>query len=899
MKKINKTIIIAATMVAMQFIAACTSVRTEKHKVVNMRCEYMENPLGIDTGTPRLSWQMQDDARGAVQTAYQLVVGTDPAVVGRGEGDLWNTGKVNSGAMLVNYDGTDLQPFTKYYWSVRIWNEKEKPGAFGDVASFETGMMDPGNWQAQWISDSEDIDLKPAPWFRKEFTVDKEVASARVYIASAGLHELYLNGEKVGNERLTPAYTRFDRRVLYITRDVTSLLQEHGNAMGVLLGNGWYNHQSTAVWYFDKAPWRGRPKFMLELHLNYKDGTKEVISSSASWKTALSHVVQNSIYTGEHIDNRRYQEGWDRYGFNDRAWKNAIPVKAPTGNIVAEVMPPIRSVETIRPRSLKKIDDQTWLFDLGRNIAGVTELKVSGEVGTVIRVKHGEQLGEDGRINLSGLEVHYRPTDDSDPFQTDIYTLRGDGEEIFMPHFNYKGFQYVELTSSRPIVLTKESLTGHFMHSDVEQVGFIRTSDTLLMKIWEATNNSYLSNLFGYPTDCPQREKNGWTGDPLNAVETGLYNFQSIKIFEKWLDDHRDEQRADGVLPAIIPTSGWGYDWANGPDWTSTIAVLPWFFYLYNGDTRILEENYGAIKRYVDHLSEINPDHLTDWGLGDWVPIKSVSNLELSSSIYFYVDALILSKIAGLMDEDEDAARYKVLAGQVKEAINAKFLDREKGIYASGFQTEMSLPLFWGVVPDELIQTVANHLAESVKQNGTQMDVGLLGSRAILNALSENGYPELAWQLASSKEFPSWGWWIVNGATTLYENWDLDAATGLSMNHIMFGDISAWYYKSLGGIRVDEQYPGFKHFILKPHFVEGLNDFSASHKGPYGEIVSAWKRTGDGVAYSVQVPANSSATLTLESGEVSGPSTEDINVTHGDGLTVIDLPAGSWTFTVH
>ena len=880
-------------------LAACTAERAGSYEVINLKCEHMEEPLGIDTGIPRLTWQMADEGQGARQTAYQVIVGTDLEAVRQGSGDSWNNEKVDSDAMLVNYDGSELQPLTKYYWTVRIWNEKNKPSKLPEVASFETGMMDAGNWHAEWISDSEDIDLKPAPWFRKEFSIEKEVASARAYVASAGLHELYINGERVGDARLTPAYTRFDRRVLYVTRDVTSLLQQQGNAIGVLLGNGWYNHQSVAVWDFHTAHWRAHPKFMMEVHLTYRDGTKEVISSSTDWKTSPSHVVFNSIYTGEHIDNRLYQKGWNSVDFNDTDWKNVIKVKAPTDNIVAEVMPAIKNIKAIAVKNFTKIDDQTYVYDLGQTFAGVTELRVSGERGTVIRLKHGEQVYDNGRVDLSDLEVHYRPTDDSDPFQTDIYTLSGEGEERFMPHFNYKGFQYVEVTSNKPVSLTRESLIGYFMHSDVEQIGFIHSSDTLLVKIWEATNNSYLSNLYGYPTDCPQREKNGWTGDPLNAIEMGTFNFNSIKIFEKWMDDYRDEQRSDGVLPAIIPTAGWGYHWANGPDWTSTIAIIPWFFYLYNGDIRILEENYDRIKLYLDHLSEISPEHLTDWGLGDWVPIKSVSSVELTSSVYFYTDAVLLSKIAGVLGEKEDAEKYRALAGKVKDAINEKFLNREKGIYASGFQTELSLPLFWDVVPEEMIEKVAYNLAKTVKENGTQLDVGLLGSRAILNALSENGYPDLAWQLASRSEFPSWGWWIVNGATTLYENWDIDAESDLSMNHIMFGDISAWYYKTLGGIHADERHPGFKHIILKPNFVDGLNDFRASHNGPYGEIISEWEKAEGEITYSVKIPANSSATLYLDEDEISGPVQPDHEVTESGGLKKFSLPAGVYEFIIH
>jgi len=497
-----RIVIVIASIAVLQLFSACVGGSSVKHKVVNLKCEHMVNPLGLDTHNPRLNWQMVDVSQGARQTAYQILVGKDKESVSRGKGDCWDSGKVDSDKMLVVYSGEVLEPFTKYYWTVRIWNEKDKQADAREIATFETGMMSADNWQANWISDSKDIDLKPAPWFRKEFSIEKNVVSARAYIASAGLHELYINGEKVGDARLTPAYTRFDKRVLYLTHDITSLLKKNNNIVGVLLGNGWYNHQSTAVWYFDKAPWRAHPKFMMELHLTYSDGTIEIIPTSTNWKTSLSHVVFNSIYTGEHIDNRLYKKGWNQTGFNDDDWNNAIEVEAPTDNIVAEVMPAIKNIEPVAAKGFWKIDSQTYAYDMGMTFAGVTKLKVSGERGTVIRVKHGEQIDENGRIDLSDLEVHYRPTDDSDPFQVDIYTLSGEGEEVFMPHFNYKGFQYVEVLSSKPITLSKGSLIGYFMHSDVEQIGFIHTSDTITNKIWEAANNSYLSNLYGYPTDC-------------------------------------------------------------------------------------------------------------------------------------------------------------------------------------------------------------------------------------------------------------------------------------------------------------------------------------------------------------------------------------------------------------
>ena len=488
---------------------------------------------------------------------------------------------------------------------------------------------------------------------------------------------------------------------------------------------------------------------------------------------------------------------------------------------------------------------------------------MKGQEGTVVKVRHSERLYENGYTDLSNIDVHYRPTDDKDPFQTDIYTLIGKGEEVFMPHFNYKGFQYVEVISNKPLEFKREDLTGYFMHSDVPPIGEISSSNPVLDKIWTATNNSYLSNLFGYPTDCPQREKNGWTGDALIAVETGLYNFDGITIYEKWMADHRDEQQPNGVLPSIIPSNGWGYEWGNGPDWTSTISIIPWNVYLFYGDTKILKDNYEAVVRYVDHITAISHDDLTDWGLGDWVPVKSKASVELTSSCYYYADVMILSKMAKLLGHADDHQKYSTLGVKIKTAFNNKFLKKETGLYGSGIQTELCVPLYWGLVPDEMKENVASNLAKRVVADGSHLDVGLLGTKAILNALSENGYADLAYTLASQESYPSWGWWIKNGATTLYENWPIDAASDISMNHIMFGEIGAWMYKGLGGIKPDLEQPGFKNVILKPNFVKGLDQFSAKHTGPYGEIISSWKKVGKEIIYDVEIPPNSSASLQL------------------------------------
>lgn len=873
-----------------------TSCSGKKNSIVlmDLRTEHLVAPLGLDTPKPRFSWKIASKSQVKRQKAYHITVGTDPVAVANGLGTYWN-GQNESDSTLLTYRGKPLKPNTKYYWGVQIMADDGR-NSNTVVSSFETGIMDTMDWKGNWITDVEDIDLRPAPYFRKEFVPKQKVAKARAYITAAGLYELYMNGQKVDRHWLDPIYTRFDRRNLYVTHDVTSLFQHDRVAIGVLLGNGWYNHQSTAVWNFHEAGWRKRPRFLMNIHVWYADGSSEVLTTDKTWKTMLGPVVFNSIYTAEHYDARLELPGWNKVGYDDFGWKNALEVEAPSKLVTAQTMPPITG-EKLNFATMDKRSDQRYIFDLGRNISGVTELEIQGEKGTEIRVTHAEQLDSMYNLDLSNINVHYRPKDSLIPFQTDIYTLKGGGKEIFRPRFNYKGFQYVEVKSDGPINLSLENITAHFIHSDVKSVGRIHTSNETINKIWKATNASYLSNLVGYPTDCPQREKNGWTGDAHINIETGLYNFDAIGVYEKWMDDHLDEQQQNGILPSIIPTwGGWGYDWGNGPDWTSTIAIIPWELYQFYGDDRALDKMYGPLKKYVDHITSISYDGgLTNWGLGDWVPVKSVTPKEFTSSIYYYVDAMILAKAAQHFGKDNDYLQYTRLAENIKKAINTKYLHHETGVYGNGFQTQLSAPLYWGVVPDSLQQKVADRLATEVKKTH-HIDVGLLGTKTILGALSQNGYADLAFLLASQETYPSWGWWIKRGATTLYENWNIDASSDLSKNHIMFGAISAWFYKGLGGILPDPDSPGFKNFILKPNFVNGLTHFDAEFQSRYGLIVSKWQKQGNHVEYYCEVPPNSTATLYIKGDKVRLDNKE--LPTTGNTIHTIQLATGFYTFLI-
>ncbi len=845
-------------------VAALMSVIVKADLVVgDLRVEHLETPLGLDAKNPRFTWRMQSDLRGVHQSAYRISVGTDSAAVASGQADMWEF-KETSPRVLLRYQGKPLKPQTAYFWQVCITDSEGRVATSG-VERFETGMMGIAQWQGAWIADGQNINELRAPYFRKAFSLGKPVRSARLYIAAAGLYELFVNGSRVGDHMLDPLYTRFDRRNLYVTHDVTALLMQGKNAVGVVLGNGWYNHQSLGVWNFETAPWRNRPTFCLDLVITYEDGTRQVVPTDLSWRTGHGEIVFNSIYTGEHRNFTLTQKGWNMPDFDDSKWRGVGYRTAPSQNVVAQQAEPIRVDWERQAVSLRQVNDSTWVYDFGQNMAGVTRLRFRGEAGMVLRIAHAERVKKDGHIDASNIDIYYRGDKQKDPFQTDVITLSG-GEDEHLTQFNYKGFRYAQVTADRPLSMTKENLTACFLHSDVESVGEIRASNPIIEKLMHAGRMSYLSNFMGLPTDCPQREKNGWTGDGHLAVEAGLYNFDGITIYEKWMADHRDEQQPNGVLPDIIPTCGWGYGTDNGLDWTSTIAIIPWTLYTFYGDDQALRDCYDNIRRYVNYVERTSRGLLTTWGRGDWVPVSVGSNKEFTSSIYFHEDARILARAAEMFGYEEDARRYGQLARDIRDAINRKYLNRETGVYASGTQTEQSMPLCWGIVPDECRALVAERLNEKVLQSDFHLDVGVLGCRSLLTALCQNGYAETAYRVAIQDTYPSWGWWVQNGATTLLENWKLDVTRDGSDNHMMFGEIAAWFYRDLGGIMPDPQDPGFHHTILRPFFPEKLESFSAKHRSSYGEITSSWTCKGKKVIYNAVVPPNSTATFHVPAG---------------------------------
>ena len=854
------------TFLCLSLLLALTLPALASLSPERLRCEYLVNPLGIDTPQPRLSWVLESKQRGEKQTAYQILVASQEALLKSGTGDLWDTGTVTSDQTVqVVYAGKALPSSQRCYWKVRVWDKDGKTSAYSRPACWEMGLLSPQDWQGQWIAPTTDIDSLPAPLLRRSFTLDGRIAQARAYICGLGYYELHINGKKIGDHLLDPGYTRFDRRALYVTYDVTEALRRGKNAVGVILGNGWYNVQTKAVWDFHKAPWRAAPKLLMQVRVEYADGRVETIGTDSRWATSTGPITFDSIYGGETYDARAEKPGWDTADYDDTGWAMARVVPPPGGKLTAQLMPPIKADKTLKPAKLTEPQPGVFVFDMGQNMAGFAELHLRAPAGTKVVMKYGERLGKDGMLERADIAQHVVKVDTNQQFQTDTYI--SDGSSSITHHasrFTYHGFQYVEVTGfpGKPAL---DTLSGVFIHSAIPVAGEFECSNPLLNKIWQAGRWAYLSNLQSIPTDCPHREKNGWTGDAHLAAEQGLLNYAPAAVYTKWINDLGDEQRPSGELPGIVPTGGWGYKWGNGPAWDSSFLLIPFYLYQYCGDTRVLCDHYEGMKRYVDYLTSKAKNGIVDIGLNDWAPYKTSTPADITSTAYYYRDIQIVALTAGLMGNDADASKYKDLAASIQKAFNAKFYHADTGLYGNGSQTSLSCALYQGLVEPENKARVLSNLVAAVEKTNGHIDTGILGAKYLLNALLENGRADVAYRMASQKDLPSWGWWIEQGATTLWEQWNGTE----SRNHIMFGDISAWFYKALAGINPDPAAPAFKHFVIKPNVVGGLTSAEACYDSVRGRIVSDWEIEHGRFKLTVKVPANATATVWVPTSDPS------------------------------
>lgn len=837
-------------------------------EIVQCLCNHQENPIGLDR-VPSFGWKMRSDIQADTQTACRVTVASAPELAGAGQADVWDSGRIaGDGNVCLAYGGPALSPRTRYYWSVTAWNRSGE-AAVSAPAFFETGKLEEP-WQAKWITApflKMDRTDRGAPYFRRDFPLRGAVRSARLYICGLGYHEVYIEGRKISENLLEPAFTKYDTMTYYRAYDVTQDLPAAGSAaIGVVLGNGWYNCFTEDNWNIRQASWRAVPKLLCELYITYADGTQDCVRSGPDWKTSIGPIVFNSIRNGEWYDARLEMPGWSESGFRGDGWQNAEIVRGAGGTLRSAEMQPVRVTDELAPVNAYRTPEGRWIFDLGQNFAGKARLTAYGPAGTTITLRYAEDLTADGqRVDQSHISGFVR----SGEFQTDKYTKKSDGPEEWTPSFVYHGFRYVE-AEGLPETLPGPCVTGLVMHTSFARTGHFECSDETLTAIQRLCHWSSISNCQGVPTDCPHREKNSWTGDAGTVQDQLLLNYDAFLFLEKWMEDLCQSQRPNGSIPCVAPSTGWGYNWGNGPDWSMVLTTLPWALYQQTGDKAILARYYPFVCRHFDFMSSMAVDHIVNYGIGDWCapfdgPALAVnmgsfkSPVALTDTACYYRSAVLLSKMSRVLGYDDP---YYAKSQQIRAAIIRNFVDPDTGEVAGACQTSDGCVAFHHLLEPQAEARLMDRLVTRIAENGWHIDYGILGSKYVLNMLGEYGRTDVIYRMLTCEGYPGYRYWLDHGCTTLAECWNL----GGSHNHYMFSDVSAVFYRYFAGIRPDEDAPAFRGFLLAPALELDIQALSASVETPHGTVFSGWKKEGDTVTFTARVPFGTTARLCLPAG---------------------------------
>jgi len=792
-----------------------------------LRCEYLENPMGVDVRQPRFFWVLEHSGRGQAQSAYQMIVSSDPAAAA---GDIWDTGKVVSAkSTQVVYAGKGLESGKTYFWKVTYWDKDGRESPWSDTARFDAGLFERTEWKGSWIGGRNQL--------RKEFPLDGRVKRARAFVCGLGYHELRVNGRKAGGHVLDPGWTTYDKRVLYVTYDVTNALRQGPNAVGVVLGNGKYGSRALLV----------------QINIELEGGTRTSLVSDASWKAANGPILEDSVYNGETYDARLETPGWDRPGFDDKAWGPVEAVKAPAGVLSAQMMPAIQVVDTVLPVKMTSPQPGVYVFDMGQNFSGWARLRVKGPRGTDVRMRFVELVYDNGMINRENLRAARAE---------DHYILKGEGEETWEPRFTYHGFRYVEL-SGFPGTPMPDSIRGRVAHSAVRPIGSFVASKDILNRLQRIITWGQKTNLHSIPTDCDQRdERMGWMGDAQGTAEEAMMNFDMAAFYTNFVRDIRDGQDDKGRLSDTVPHI-WGGEKAD-PAWATAYPLLCWYMYQYYGDTRVLEEQYDGLRRYVEFLRSQAENGLVKFSsYGDWVAVEKCPGA-IVSSFYYYYDVKILADAARILGRSQDAALYDRLAGDIRAAFNREYYDPKTGDYADGTQTANTLPLFLGIATEKEGDAWGRLFDDIVYKHNSHLTTGIIGTKYIMELLTRSGSSDLAYDIAVQTTYPSWGYMIENGATTLWELWQKREGPSMnSHNHPMFGSVGAWLYKALAGINLAPGSVGFEKVLLQPQMVRDLRHASGSVQTLRGEVGCTWSRTDGSVRVEAVVPVGSAAEIVI------------------------------------
>ena len=902
-----------ATGIGCMLLLGCQTMMTKERTwhVDHLRCEARVEPRGIDAERPRLSWQVREEdaaVRGQVQSAYRILVASDRETLRDDRGDRWDSGKVPSNRTHgVEYAGAPLTSGTRCWWKVRAWDAEGRPSPWSAPACFTMGILDPSLWQAQWIGHdveatpgADGFTLPPARYLRHEFTAARAVRRATLYASALGIHEVAINGARVGDDWFTPGWTDYEKRVYYHAYDVTTMVREGANAIASTLADGWY---AGYVGYKpERNHYGANPRFLAQLELEYDDGTTKTIATGPDWKASLGPLLEADFLMGEVYDARREMPGWQAAGFDDAAWESVDVI--PRGEALLQAYPAqtVGEIARFEPVAITEPKPGVWVLDLGQNFAGVVRIEVEEEAGCEIVLRHAERLDADGSIYTANLRAARC---------TDRYICRGGGPEGWQPRFTFHGFQYVEVTG-----LTKApaagTITGIALGSRTPPVGEFECSDGVVNQLFRNIYWTQRMNFLDIPTDCPQRdERLGWTGDAQIYVRTATQLCDVQAFFTKWLVDLADAQREDGQFPMVAPLKVAGAD--GGPAWADAGVICPWTIYDVYGDERVLARHYEGMKRFLAFCEKRCTEELLPPAefhcFGDWVNIDADTPREVIFTAYFAYSTSLTARAARALGHEEDAARYEALFARIRDAFNQAYVE-ENGSIKGDTQAVYVMALAFDLVEGARREGAAGRLVERIEARGGHLSTGFVGTKDLMLVLSKIGRDDVAYRLLHNDTFPSWGFSIQHGATTIWERWngwtpeDGFATPGMnSFAHYSFGAVGQWIFETVGGI--DNATPGFGELVIRPRPGGKLTWARTRYESIHGPVVTGWGRTGKVLDLEVTLPANTRATIHVPSTSEESVTESGVALSEAPGLrvvgrepgaTVVEVGAGTYCF---
>ena len=902
-RQAGQGLLLALTMAGL--IAAEAAASQRDLVPVQLRCEYVESPLGVDTAQPRLFWNLESSLRAQRQTAYQVTVASSFEALRKEQADLWDSAKVNSSEQgHIEYAGTPLRSSQACWWKVRIWDGKDRVSAWSQPASWTMGLLKPSDWSARWITGEP---KGPLPLFRREFQVSKKLTRALVRVCGLGFYELHLNGRKVGDQVLDPGWTNYRKTCLYASYEVTKQLRAGDNCVGLMLGNGMYN--VTGGRYVKYTGTFGPPKAILQLELQYADGSSERVVTDDQWRTAPGPIVFSCIYGGEDYDARKEQAGWDRPSFEATGWSAAQCVEGPGGSLKAQTAPPSKVMKIYEPVKITEPKPGIYVYDLGQNFSGWPSLQVEGAAGQTVKLIPGELLEPNGLVSQrsSGGPVSFS------------YTLKGVGVESWHPKFSYYGFRYVQVEGAVPKSLAQQpgkpvltKLAGEFVHSSAVMAGRFTCSNELLNRIHDLIDRAIESNLQSVLTDCPHREKLGWLEVSHLLGPAIAFNYDVATLYAKICADMEASQLPNGLVPDIAPEyTVFSGGFRDSPEWGSASVINPWLLYQRYGDRRVLSDHYDMMARYVAYLGSSAKGGIVEQGLGDWYDIGprgpgefQLTTKGLTSTAIWYHDLTILEQTAKLLGKTEDSAKYEQLARQVRETFNRRFFHADSNQYDRGSQTANAMPLVFGMVDPEKRAAVLENIVRDVESRGNQVTAGDVGFRYLMMALAQGGRSDVLYRMNTRTNPPSYGSQLARGATALTEAWDANPAS--SQNHCMLGHAEEWFYTDVAGIQPDPERPGFEHVIMRPQPVGDLTSAEASYHSVRGLIRCRWQKQGNQFRLGIELPPNTTGTIYVPTqiGETMREGNRSLDRAEGvlfrrqeGGCAVLDVGSGRYQFT--